>query len=119
MIDSETTPMVRLTEVFRQAAESQIMTTAHRIKNGDMPETQGKGESDFYFLVRTEPDEIRDLVIELVARRIPQKFGLDPIADVQVLCPMNRGSVGVRELNDRLQGVLKSIQRRHRPNSFH
>ena len=110
IIDSETVPVVRLTEVFRQAAESQIVTTAHRIKNGEMPETQGKGESDFYFLGRTEPDEIRDLVIELVARRIPQKFGLDPIADVQVLCPMNRGSVGVRELNDRLQGVLNPLR---------
>jgi exodeoxyribonuclease V alpha subunit len=110
IIDSETAPVVRLTEVFRQAAESQIVTTAHRIKSGEMPETQGKGESDFYFLGRTEPDEIRDLVIELVVRRIPQKFGLDAIADVQVLCPMNRGSVGVRELNERLQGVLNPLR---------
>jgi len=89
VIDSETVPAVRLTEVFRQAAESQIVTTAQRIKNGEMPEPQGKGESDSYFLGRTAPDDIRDLVIELVARRIPQKFGLDAIADVQVLCPMN------------------------------
>jgi exodeoxyribonuclease V alpha subunit len=110
IIDSGTVATVRLTEVFRQAAESQIVTTAHRIKNGEMPETQGKRESDFYFLGRTEPDEIRDLVIELVASRIPQKFGLDPIADVQVLCPMNRGSVGVRELNDRLQVVLNPLR---------
>lgn len=110
IIDSETVPVVRLTEVFRQAAESQIVTTAHRIRNGEMPEMLGKGESDFYFLGRTEPDEIRDLVIELVARRIPHKFGLDAIADVQVLCPMNRGSVGVRELNDRLQGVLNPLR---------
>jgi exodeoxyribonuclease V alpha subunit len=110
IIDSGTVPVVRLTEVFRQAAESHIVTTAHRIKNGEMPETLGKGESDFYFLGRTEPDAIRDLVIELVARRIPQKFGLDAIADVQVLCPMNRGSVGVRELNERLQGVLNPLR---------
>src|SRR6185312_10774220 len=75
-----------------------------------MPEMLGKGESDFYFLGRTEPEEIRDLVIELVSRRIPQKFGVDPISDVQVLCPMNRGSVGVRELNDRLQGVLNPLR---------
>jgi exodeoxyribonuclease V alpha subunit len=109
IIDSETVQVVRLTEVFRQAAESQIVTTAHRIKSGEMPETQGKGESDFCFLGRTEPDEIRDLVIG-VARRIPEKFGIHPIADVQVLCPMNRGSVGVRELNDRLQGVLNPLR---------
>jgi len=94
IIDSETVPVVRLTEVFRQAAESQIVTATHRIKNGELPGKEGKGESDFHFLGRTEPEEIRDLVIELVSRRIPQKFGLDPIADVQVLCPMNRGSVG-------------------------
>jgi exodeoxyribonuclease V alpha subunit len=60
-----------------------------------MPETRSSdAESDFYFLDRTDPDEIWDLVIELVARRIPQKFGIDPIADVRVLCPMNRGSLG-------------------------
>jgi exodeoxyribonuclease V alpha subunit len=110
IIDSETVRVVRLTEVFRQAAESHIVTTAHRIKNGEMLEGQGKGESDFYFLGRTEPEEIRDLVIELVSHRIPQKFGVDPISDVQVLCPMNRGSVGVRELNDRLQGVLNPLR---------
>jgi exodeoxyribonuclease V alpha subunit len=110
IIDSETVPVVRLTEVFRQAAASQIVAAAHRIKNGEMPEKEGKGESDFYFLGRTEPEEIRDLVIELVSRRIPQKLGLDAIADVQVLCPMNRGSVGVRELNDRLQGVLNPLR---------
>jgi exodeoxyribonuclease V alpha subunit len=110
IIDSEVVPVVRLTEVFRQAAESQIVTTAHRIKKGEMPEKQGSGvESDFYFLGRTEPEEIRDLVIELVSRRVPQKLGLDPIADVQVLCPMNRGSVGARELNERLQSVLNPL----------
>jgi exodeoxyribonuclease V alpha subunit len=111
IIDSGVVPVVRLTEVFRQAAESQIVTTAHRIKNGAMPDRQGSDqESDFYFLGRTEAEEIRELVIELVSRRIPQKFGVDPISDVQVLCPMNRGSVGVRELNERLQRVLNPLR---------
>ena len=77
IIESGVVPVLRLTEVFRQAAESQIVTAAHRIKNGEMPEKQGSDtESDFYFLGRAEPEEIRDLVIELVSRRIPQKFGL-------------------------------------------
>jgi exodeoxyribonuclease V alpha subunit len=111
IIDSGVAPVVHLTEVFRQATNSQIVTTAHRIKNGEMPERQGADEeSDFYFLGRGEPEEIRDLVIELVSRRVPQKFGLDPICDVQVLCPMNRGSIGVRELNDQLQSVLNPLR---------
>jgi exodeoxyribonuclease V alpha subunit len=110
IIESGVVPVVRLTEVFRQAAESQIVTTAHRIKKGEMPEKQSSEiESDFYFLGQTEAGEIQDLVVELVSQRIPQKFGLDPIADVQVLCPMNRGSLGVRELNDRLQSVLNPL----------
>jgi exodeoxyribonuclease V alpha subunit len=111
IIDSGVAPVVRLTEVFRQAAKSQIVTTAHCIKNGLMPDKQGSDvESDFYFIGRTNPEEIRDLVIELVSRRIPRKFDWDPIADVQVLCPMNRGSVGIRELNDRLQSVLNPLR---------
>jgi exodeoxyribonuclease V alpha subunit len=109
IIDSGVVPVVRLTEVFRQAAASQIVTTAHRIKKGQMPEPSSEIESDFYFLGRTEAGEIQDLVVELVSRRIPQKFGLDPIVDVQVLCPMNRGSVGVRELNEQLQSVLNPL----------
>jgi exodeoxyribonuclease V alpha subunit len=111
IIASGVAPVVRLTEVFRQAAKSQIVITAHCIKNGLMPDKQGTDvESDFYFIGRTNPEEIRDLVIELVSRRIPRKFDLDPIADVQVLCPMNRGSVGIRELNDRLQSVLNPLR---------
>lgn len=110
IIESGLVPVVRLTEVFRQAAESRIVTTAHRIKNGEMPEKQGEAESDFYFLGRGEPESIRDLVIELVSRRVPHKFGLDSIRDVQVLCPMNRGSIGVRELNDQLQSVLNPLR---------
>ena len=111
IIDSGVVPVVRLTEIFRQAAESQIVTAAHRIKNGEMPEKPADDEeSDFYFLGRREPEEIRDLVIQLVSCRVPQKFGLDPISEVQVLSPMNRGSIGVRELNDRLQGVLNPLR---------
>jgi exodeoxyribonuclease V alpha subunit len=111
IIESGAAPVVRLTEIFRQAADSQIVTNAHRIKNGEMPERQRKGtKSDFYFVERSDPEQIRDLLIELVARRIPRELKLDPIRDIQVLCPMNRGSIGARELNERLQAALNPLQ---------
>jgi exodeoxyribonuclease V alpha subunit len=77
--------VVRLTEIFRQAANSQIVTNAHRIKNGEMPERQG-AKSDFYFVERSDPEQIRDLLIELVARRIPRELRLDPIFVTSRLC---------------------------------
>src|SRR4051794_9221102 len=111
IIESGIVPVVRLTEIFRQAAHSQIVTTAHRIKSGEMPERNAKDvDSDFYFLPRNDAEQIRDLLVELVARRIPAKLVLDPICDIQVLCPMNRGSMGARELNERLQAALNPLQ---------
>jgi exodeoxyribonuclease V alpha subunit len=107
LIESGVVPVVRLTEVFRQAAGSRIITSAHRINEGLMPESAAREtESDFYFVKRNEPEQIATTLLELVKRRIPSKFGLDPIRDVQVLCPMNRGSLGIRELNLRLQAEL-------------
>ena len=107
IIDSGVVPVVRLTEVFRQAAHSRIITTAHRINEGHMPELSGKdAQSDFYFIDRAEPEQIADLLVEMVKTRIPAKFRFDSIRDIQVLCPMNRGSLGIRELNVRLQTEL-------------
>jgi exodeoxyribonuclease V alpha subunit len=107
MIDSGVVPVVRLTEVFRQAANSGIITNAHRINEGLMPEIASKeSESDFYFIDREDPERIADVLIDMVKNRMPQKFKLDPIRDIQVLCPMNRGSLGIRELNVRLQTEL-------------
>ena len=107
LIDSRIVPVVRLTEVFRQATHSHIITNAHRINHGLMPELpKGEDSSDFYFLERAEPDRIADTLLDLIQHRIPNRFKLDPIRDVQVLCPMNRGSLGVRELNTRLQAAL-------------
>ncbi len=104
LIESGVVPVVRLTEVFRQAAHSRIVTTAHRINEGMMPEAPAKkSESDFFFIDRTEPEQIAATLLELVKKRIPDKFKLDPIRDIQVLSPMNRGSLGIRELNMRLQ----------------
>ena len=107
LIESKVVPVVRLTEVFRQAANSRIITNAHRINEGRLPEVPAKGgESDFFFIEREEPDQIAATLVEMIKNRIPSKFQLDPIRDVQVLCPMNRGSLGVRELNVRLQNEL-------------
>ena len=107
IIDSGVAPVVRLTEVFRQAAHSRIITDAHRINEGQMPElAEQDTASDFYFVEREQPERIADTLMDMVKNRIPAKFGFDPIRDIQVLSPMNRGSLGIRELNARLQAEL-------------
>jgi exodeoxyribonuclease V alpha subunit len=107
IIESKVVTVVRLTEVFRQAANSRIITNAHRINAGQMPEIPAKGgESDFFFIEREEPDQIAATLVDMIKTSIPSRFHLDPIRDIQVLCPMNRGSLGVRELNVRLQNEL-------------
>ena len=107
LIESGVVPVVRLTEVFRQVANSRIITSAHRINQGLMPELPAKdAEQDFYFVEREEPERIADTLVGLVKDRIPNKFKLDPIRDIQVLGPMNRGSLGIHELNLRLQAEL-------------
>lgn len=111
LIESRRIPVVRLTEVFRQAARSRIITNSHRINAGQLPESPSKDEpSDFYFLEREDPERIAETLLELVQERIPAKFGVDAIRDIQVLCPMNRGSLGVRELNVRLQDRLNPVR---------
>jgi exodeoxyribonuclease V alpha subunit len=107
IIGSGTVPVVRLTEVFRQAAQSRIITTAHQINQGRIPDL-GKvdGETDFYFMPAEDPEDAVQKIINLVGKHIPRKFGLDPVRDVQVLCPMNRGGVGARSLNIELQAAL-------------
>jgi exodeoxyribonuclease V alpha subunit len=112
LIGSGAVPVTRLTEVFRQAASSRIITSAHAINAGRMPDLQprsGNGEtalSDFYFLQAETPEQAVGLILKLVAERIPARFGLDPIGQVQVLCPMARGGCGARALNAELQQVL-------------
>jgi exodeoxyribonuclease V alpha subunit len=107
LIESGVVPVVKLTEVFRQAAGSSIIRTAHLLREGVVPSSEGQDQaSDFFFLERDEPERIRGTLEELVQKRIPSYLRLDPIRDIQVLCPMNRGTVGVRELNVRLQQLL-------------
>src|ERR1700692_3773262 len=104
LIESGVVPVVRLIEVFRQAASSKIITSAHLIRQGKMPELQSaESGSDFYFVERETPEEIAATMVKLLQDRIPNHLKLDPIRDIQVLCPMNRGSIGVRELNTVLQ----------------
>ncbi len=107
MIASGAVPVVRLTEVFRQTARSQIIVNAHRINEGVFPDLRRpESESDFYFLEADDLEAAVPRIVELVKTRIPRRFGLDPIRDIQVLCPMNRGGVGARSLNIELQAAL-------------
>jgi exodeoxyribonuclease V alpha subunit len=107
LIASGAIPVVRLTEVFRQAARSQIIVNAHRVNEGMSPDLRKlEGESDFYFVEAEGPEAAVPRIVELVKIRIPRRFGLDPIRDIQVLCPMNRGGVGARSFNIELQAAL-------------
>jgi exodeoxyribonuclease V alpha subunit len=107
LIGSGVIPVVRLTEVFRQAAQSRIVTMAHRINKGELPDFgKPEGDSDYYFIEASEPEKAVAVILELVRERIPKRFGLDPIRDIQVLCPMNRGGLGARALNIELQQAL-------------
>lgn len=102
-------PTTHLTEIFRQAKGSQIVQSAHAILRGEVPESGGEG-SDFYFVATPNPIATRALVKELVCERIPRRFGLDPIRDVQVLCPMYRGEAGADAINSDLQNLLNPGQ---------
>lgn len=107
IITSQALPTARLTEVFRQAATSRIIVNAHRINQGQMPKSAAPGQESDYFFVHIDTPEVGGAKIrEIVRDRIARRFGLDPVADVQVLCPMNRGLLGARNLNVELQRLL-------------
>ena len=106
IIASGAVPVMRLTEVFRQAAESRIIVNAHRINQGLMPDLARAESGDFYFVNAADPEEGVRKVLAVVRERIPKRFRLDSIRDVQVLCPMNRGGLGARSLNIELQKAL-------------
>jgi exodeoxyribonuclease V alpha subunit len=106
IIASGAVSVVRLTEVFRQAARSRIVTNAHRIHQGKMPEPDEAPGSDFHLVRCRDAEDGVEKLLEIVAKRIPARFRLAPIKDVQVLCPMNRGGLGTRSLNLELQCLL-------------
>jgi exodeoxyribonuclease V alpha subunit len=104
LLTAGTLPVVRLTKIFRQAQQSGIVVNAHRINDGQPPGLGGFG--DFFWFSCDDGDQTAALVVDIVARRIPAKFGLDPRRDVQVLCPMHRGPAGAGNLNLLLQEAL-------------
>jgi exodeoxyribonuclease V alpha subunit len=106
VIASRRARVVRLTEIFRQAAASNIVVNAHRVNRGEAPDLAAGEGSDFYFIDREEPGDVLATILEIVADRIPRRFGLDPIDGVQVLAPMHRGDVGAANLNTALQARL-------------
>ena len=104
LLASGMVPAVCLTQVFRQAAESGVISNAHRINRGEIPITRGM--ADFFLFVEEDSERAADLVVDVVAHRLPRRFGLDPLREIQVLSPMHRGAVGVGTLNERLQEAL-------------
>jgi exodeoxyribonuclease V alpha subunit len=109
IIGSGSLPVIRLTEIFRQAAESGIVRNAHRINQGEVPAFAKPEEgqlADFYGIRVSGPEDAEAKLVELVTERIPQRFGLDPLTEVQVLTPMNRGRMGTQSLNELLQRRL-------------
>lgn len=107
LIDSGRVEVVRLTEIFRQAARSLIVVNAHRVNRGELPLTAApEGEPDFFFIERRQPEEILDTLRHLVCERIPSSFGLDRVEEIQTLTPMNRGPLGTANLNEVLRQDL-------------
>jgi exodeoxyribonuclease V alpha subunit len=102
LLSSGAVPSVRLTEVFRQAAESRIVVGAHRVREGHLPDLTNPTGTDLFFFDAKEPEEAARRVVEVVSERIPRRFGLDPRRDVQVLVPVHRGPLGARALNEAL-----------------
>lgn len=102
-IASGAVPVVRLDTVFRQADESGIIRNAHRVNRGMRPEFN---TTDFFLIERNEPAAALETIVELVARRLPQKLGLHPLHDIQVLSPMRRGDAGANRINEALQQAL-------------
>lgn len=118
VIESGVVPTVRLARIFRQAEESRIVSNAHAILRGEMPETSSPDDpkADFFIVSRRDPEEAASTVLELVSERIPRRFGLRPREDIQVLTPMHRGPAGTQALNAALQRALNpeglAIERR-------
>jgi len=108
LIESGTIPVVRLETVFRQASRSLIVTNAHLVNEGRMPigDSEKGGLADFYLIEKDDPDESLRLMKTMITRRIPERFGLDPVESVQVLSPMHKGTLGTENLNRELRDIL-------------
>jgi exodeoxyribonuclease V alpha subunit len=111
-IASDRIPCVQLTEIFRQAASSRIITSAHAINRGNLPDLKPCKTSDFFFIESPTAETITDTIVQLVKHRLPTRYGFDPVTDIQVLTPMNRNALGTHALNHALQAALNP------PNEF-
>lgn len=111
IIQSNVVPVVRLTKIFRQANASKITTVAHQINSGHLEGIDdSQPEDDFFFIEREDSDKTSDSLINFVAKKLPSSFHIDPIKQIQVLCPMNKGNLGVYEMNHKLQEKLNPIK---------
>jgi exodeoxyribonuclease V alpha subunit len=106
LLKSDAIPTIRLTELFRQAQQSRIIVNAHRINTGEMPQIKTEANSDFFFMPEEDAARAQQLILDLVQRRLPARYGFHPLMDIQVLAPMYKGAVGVSLLNERLQERL-------------
>jgi len=106
IIDSEIIPTQKLTEIYRQAKDSDIIVNAHLVNQGMLPHLTNHNNTDFYFIKSETPEDIAEKIKLLVKDKIPRKFSFDPIKDIQVLCPMQKGHCGTRFLNNELQTIL-------------
>ncbi len=105
LIESGKIPAVRLTEIFRQSMQSLIITNAHRIVHGEMPEIR-RTDNDFFFMCESDKTKIAEKIVALYTQRLPSAYKYDPLSDIQVLCPGRKGDLGVTELNKKLQQVV-------------
>jgi exodeoxyribonuclease V alpha subunit len=110
VINSDLAHVTRLETIFRQSEDSLIVLNAHRVNQGEAPHTHNKS-SDFFFFREEDPALVAELIVDIVKNRLPDKFGFDPIEDIQVIAPMYRGPAGVNMLNDSLQRALNGDRR--------
>lgn len=108
LIKSGVVPVVKLTKIFRQGEASQIVVNAHRINQGLLPETNRR-EGDFFHIPESDPTKVLALIVDLVTKRLPDTYQLDPAQDIQVLAPMRRGTVGVENLNKILRDAINPL----------
>jgi exodeoxyribonuclease V alpha subunit len=113
LIESEIIPAVTLTDLFRQARGSQIVLAAHAVNRGELPSLASRANDDFYFIRADSDPDVVSVVRRLLTERIPARFGLDPIEDVQVMAPMHAGPAGVTVLNAELQSLLNPPHASH------
>lgn len=111
LIQSNLLGVTRLTEIFRQAKGSKIITNAHKINAGEFPDLYNPERSDFHFISAETPEAILEIILRLVSKEIPEKWKFNSFQDIQVLSPMRKGLIGVDQLNEALQNLLNPSER--------